>query len=60
MEVGREKATYPQCLSLHGVGGFGEVVRLSDLMRLDRPCTAHSRPLAGFVNSPVTWASAGR
>ncbi len=50
MEVGCKKATYPQCLSLHGVGGFGEVVRLSDLMRLDRRCTAHSRPLVGFAS----------
>ncbi len=51
MEVGREKATYPQCLSLHGVGGFGEVVRLSDLMQLDRRCTAHSRPLRFAVHT---------
>ncbi len=60
MEVGRRKATYPQCLSLHGVGGFGEVVRLSDLMRLDRPYTAHSRPLVGLERSREGHTYRGR
>lgn len=36
MEVGRGKAPCPQCFSLHGVGGVGEVVRLSDLIYLEK------------------------